>query len=237
MTRPGIEPQPSGPLVNTLLIRPIKCSSVALQIRHTQTPITRTLNADLSTDHRSSLPQSNCEGNVPGHAKRARTCLACRAEVFVDHPTLRASVAQGLFLGGTRRRAVAHMRPEFPKMPMAPSAFPLLGAPQAPGDEPNPPRKGVKAWGEGPLRPKENIPLTEPHPAGSVPPPARPTEMMDWKAEVFIDRPTLRASVAQDPFLGGTGHRAVAHRRPEFPKMPTVPSAFPLLGAPQAPGD
>ena len=37
-------------------------------------------------------------------------------------------------------------RPFFPKMPTVPSAFLLLGAPQAPGDEPNPP-KGVKAWG------------------------------------------------------------------------------------------
>ena len=61
----------------------------------------------------------------------------------------------GPFLGGSGRRAVAHTRPAFPKMPMAPSAFPLLGAPQAPGNEPNPPRKGVKAWGEGPLRLKE----------------------------------------------------------------------------------
>ena len=39
-------------------------------------------------------------------------------------------------------------------MPTAPSAFPLLGAPQAPGDEPNPP-EGGKSLGEGPLRPKE----------------------------------------------------------------------------------
>ena len=44
--------------------------------------------------------------------------------------------------------------PGISKMPTAPSAFPLLGAPQAPGDKPNHP-KGVKAWGEGPLRPKE----------------------------------------------------------------------------------
>ena len=58
--------------------------------------------------------------------------------VFVGRPTLRASMAQGLFLGGTGRRAVAHTRPEFPKMPTAPSAFPLLGAPQAPGDKPKP---------------------------------------------------------------------------------------------------
>ena len=40
----------------------------------------------------------------------------------------------------------------FQKMPTAPSAFPLLGTPQAPCN--NSP-KGVKAWGQGPLRPKE----------------------------------------------------------------------------------
>ena len=58
-----------------------------------------------------------CEGNVPGHSKRSRTCLACRVKVFVDRPTLRASMTQGLFLGGTGRRAVAHMHPEFQKCP------------------------------------------------------------------------------------------------------------------------
>ena len=62
-------------------------------------------------------------------------------------------MAQGLFLGGSGQRAGAHTRPAFPKMPTAPSAFPLFRAPQTPGDEP--PTKGVKAWGKGPLRPKE----------------------------------------------------------------------------------
>ena len=31
--------------------------------------------------------REECEGNVPVHSKRARTCLACRAEVFVTRPT------------------------------------------------------------------------------------------------------------------------------------------------------
>ena len=44
--------------------------------------------------------------------------------VFVDRPTQRASMAQGLFYGGSGRRAVAHTRPALPKMPTAPSAFP-----------------------------------------------------------------------------------------------------------------
>ena len=26
------------------------------------------------------LPLGSCKGNVPGHSKRTRTCLACRAE-------------------------------------------------------------------------------------------------------------------------------------------------------------
>ena len=51
------------------------------------------------------------------------------------------------FLGGSGRRARARMCLAFPKMPTAQSAFPLLGVM-------NPPQ-GVKAWGKGPLRPKE----------------------------------------------------------------------------------
>ena len=39
------------------------------------------------------------------------------------------------------------------------------------------------------------------------------------------------------PFFGGSGCRAVAYTRPAFPKMPPAPSEFPLLWAPQAPGD
>ena len=54
--------------------------------------------------------------------------------VFAARPTLRAIVAQGLFYGGSGRRAVAHTRPVFAKMPTAPSAFSWWGAPQAPGD-------------------------------------------------------------------------------------------------------
>ena len=84
--------------------------------------------------------------------------------VFVDRPTLRASMAQGLFLGGTGRRAVAHTRPEFPKMPTAPSAFPLLGAPQAPGDKPNLP-EGSKSLGGRPPEAVGKSPGTETHSA------------------------------------------------------------------------
>ena len=69
-------------------------------------------------------------------------------------PHLTGKCAKGLFLGGSWRRAGAHTRPAFPKMPTSPSAFPLLGARQVPGNEPTS-QKGVKAWEEGSLRPKE----------------------------------------------------------------------------------
>ena len=71
-------------------------------------------------------------------------------------------MAQGLFLGGTGRRAVAHTRPEFPKMPTAPSAFPLLGAPQAPGDKPNLP-EGSKSLGGRPPEAVGNTPQAPRH--------------------------------------------------------------------------
>ena len=72
--------------------------------------------------------------------------------VLVARPTEGASVAQDLF-DGSMRRAKAHTRLAWPKIPSAPSALPLLGAPQAPGNKPNP--KGVKSFGDGPLRPED----------------------------------------------------------------------------------
>ena len=77
-------------------------------------------------------------------------------------------MAQSLFYGGSGRRAVAHTRPAFPKMPTAPSAFPLLGAPQAPGDEPNPP-EGGKSLGERPPETEGNYPAAKTHSARFVP--------------------------------------------------------------------
>ena len=48
------------------------------------------------------------------------------AAVFVDRPTQRASVAQGLFYGGSGRRAVAHTRLAFPKNAYGPVGIPLI---------------------------------------------------------------------------------------------------------------
>ena len=44
-----------------------------------------------------------------------------------------------------------------------PVSIPLFGAPQAPGNKPNP-RKGVEALGDGPLKPEE-LSSAEEHPA------------------------------------------------------------------------
>ena len=116
---------------------------------------------------------------------------------------------------GRRSHAPRH----FPKMPTAPSTFPLLGAPQAPGDKPNLP-EGSKSRMGRPPEAEGNL---------QVPRHTRPDQCqtdLDW---LFIARPTLRASMAPGLFLGGTGRRAVAHTRREFPKMPTAPVGIPLI--------
>ena len=51
-------------------------------------------------------------------------------------------------------------------------------------------------------------------------------------AVVFVARPTERTSVAQGLF-SGSGRRAGVHTRPAWPKIPSAPSPFSLLEAPQ----
>ena len=69
---------------------------------------------------------------------------ARRKSVFVIHPTNRMSVVQGLFLGGSRCRAVVKTHLVAPKMPWAPSAFPKKGVP---GDKRNPSKEGYSLGG------------------------------------------------------------------------------------------
>ena len=92
------------------------------------------------------------------------------------------------FLGGTGRRAVAHTCPEFPKMPTAPSAFPLLGAPQAPGDKPNLPEVS-KSLGE---RPPEAVGNTPQEPRHTRPDP-RPDNTAGQSATRHLERSRPRA--------------------------------------------
>ena len=96
------------------------------------------------------------------------------------------------FLGGTGRRAVAHTRPEFPKMPTAPSAFPLLGAPQAPGDKPNLP-EGSKSLGG---RPPEAVGNTPQAPRHTRPDP-RPDSTAGQSATQHLERSRPRAICRQ----------------------------------------
>ena len=81
-----------------------------------------------------TFTEAGVRTNLPLACNLAITPQQFVFTVFVARPTQRASVEQGLFLGGSGRRVVAQTRPAFPKMPTAPSAFPLLEASQAPGN-------------------------------------------------------------------------------------------------------
>ena len=61
------------------------------------------------------------------------------------------------FFGGSGRRAVAHTRPAFPKNASGPVGIPLIRGASGAGWSTQP--KGVIAWGEDALRPKEIIQL------------------------------------------------------------------------------
>ena len=64
-----------------------------------------------------SVPAASTASRNATQQLEKRSVNAPAAAVFVDLPTQRASMAQGLFYGGSGRRAVAHTRPAFPKMP------------------------------------------------------------------------------------------------------------------------
>ena len=94
--------------------------------------------------------------------------------VFV-YLTDRTSVAPGLFLCGSRRRAVAQTRPAAPKILRTPSAFPQKGVLENAGL--------AGSWQECQLtgfhvrRPRSTATETRIHPSRSVNRPRRPTEV------------------------------------------------------------
>ena len=100
--------------------------------------------------------------------------------VFVDRPTLRASVAQGLFYGGSRRRAVAHTRPAFPKNALGPIGIPLVRGASGAGHLTQPPSKGGKSLGGRPPEAEGKYSNHQGTPGQIRAPIARPTEMMGW---------------------------------------------------------
>ena len=81
------------------------------------------------------LDESNCDETL------IYINQADDAEVFVARPTQRASEAQGLFFGGSGRRAVAHTRPAFPKNAYGPVSIPLIRGASGAGQWTQPPQR------------------------------------------------------------------------------------------------
>ena len=77
--------------------------------------------------------------------------------VFVDHPTLRASMAQGIFYGGSGRWAVAHTRPAFAKNAYGPVGIPLNRGASCTGQWTQLPSKGGKSLGGRPPEAEGNL--------------------------------------------------------------------------------
>ena len=93
-------------------------------------------------------------------------------------------MAQGLFLGGSGRRAAAQTRPAFPKMPRAPSAFSKKGRLGRQAINLASLRR-VRAWRDGPQRleddgqdePRPSVSRAITHLTRSVYQSTRPTEV------------------------------------------------------------
>ena len=76
---------------------------------------------------------------------------------YLFHAPLNVKVWHKAFFGGSGRKAVAHTRPAFPKNTYGPVGIPLIRDVSGAGRSTQPPSKGGKSLGEGPLRPKEII--------------------------------------------------------------------------------
>ena len=65
-------------------------------------------------------------------------------------------------------------------------------------------------------------------------------QLVKWTKHVRMIRHLFSAQPPEnygtEPFKGGSGHRAEAYTRPVLPKIPSVLSAFSLIGSPQASG-
>ena len=106
---------------------------------------------------------------------------------------------------------------------LRPRRHSLLGAPQAPGNKPNPP-KGVKAWGYGPLRPEE-ISSAEAHPA--EPPRGKTAYRMqpkNWRGKATqnaLERPQEPLYLSLRPTNTRIWHKAVFKVGPVAGPKPT----------------
>ena len=94
----------------------------------------------------------------------------------------------------------------------------------------------VKAWGEGPLRPKEissyQDTLGQIRAADNTAGRSATRQLERLRSRLICGiwcTPHLTGMYGTRPFLGGTGRRAVAHTRPEFAKNALGPVGIPLV--------
>ena len=118
--------------------------------------------------YRDTLGQIRAANNTASrsatrHLERCRPRLICR---ICCSPYLTGKCGTRPFLGGSSRRAGAHPRPSFPKMPTAPSASGAGRLTQPPRGELKP--RGTDPWG------RRKSPGTVTHSARSVPQITRP---------------------------------------------------------------
>ena len=102
--------------------------------------------------HRDTLGQIRAADNTAGrsatrHLERFRSRLICGIWCT---PQPYGHVWHKALFGWDRAQGRAPHAWSLSKIPSAPSAFPLLGAPQAPGNEPNPPEGGKSLGGRPP---------------------------------------------------------------------------------------
>ena len=145
---PGISKNAYGPISIPLITGPSVTGQWTQPLRRGQEPVGKVQwgrrKSSGTEKHRArSVPQITRPAEaLPGNWSGSDRDWSA---VFDARPTLRACMAQGLFLGGTGRRAVAHTRPEFAKNALGP-----VGIPPVRRRAMNP----TPSKGEGPLRPK-----------------------------------------------------------------------------------
>ena len=121
-------------------------------------------------DRRKSPVPRHIRQNRP-EIKRPTECNSTTGEekksagtsVFIVAFHQRTNMAQGPFLRWTRSQGRSPHASGKAKNTFGPVGIPLFGAPQAPGNKPNPPEGGISLGG-GPLRPEE-LSSAEAHPA------------------------------------------------------------------------
>ena len=118
-------------------------------------------------------------------------------------------------------------------------AFPLLVAPQEPSNKTNPSEGGKRLGGvSSEISPAAEQTRPDPFRSKHDRPKCDPTtgEVQCYDTVVFVAGPIERVSIVQGLIFIRSGRRAGAHTNPAWPKIPSAPSAVPLLGSPQAPG-